>query len=441
MPDYKESVPEITGYENLPLPQLGDWMTKKTDQMVKFVQERKQPDGRLDMDEATREQFTKSWDAMNVAKDHLDKLRKDNGIFDSTMKMREEMLRLQNTPVGNVPHPSGSDGLFAQPLQKSLGELFVESSEYKAMKKGSSNSIPTNATTFIDLENVTLNSALKSASVKAPLTNATGFPPPFAPDTRVVPFAQRRVMIPDLIPSFDTTFTAIHYIEETTFTNNAASVAEGAVKPASGLGLTRRSVNVEVVAHYINVSNQQLEDVPQVRAEIDNRLTFMLQLAEENELLNGSGTSPDLMGFYNKSGVNTQALGADNAPNAIMKGFTKIRTVGFAEPSGVIIHPTDWQNIRTLQTTIGSYIWGDPSEAGPERIWGVPVVQTVAATLGAPLSGDFRLYSQIARRMGIRVEVGLVNDDFIRNQQTIRAELREALIIYRASAFTVYSGF
>jgi HK97 family phage major capsid protein len=434
------SIPEIKGYEDLSLKDLGEKMVTWTKQMAEFWEERKKGD-RFDMTEAERTDVVKANDAMAEAKKRLDLLREDNGIYERTMKAHKEMLELENTPANGVPHPNGG-GVFAQGQLKSLGQSFVESAEYKAMKRalpGGGSAISPTATMGTDIPDITLDSALKS--VKAPLTNATGFPPPFAPDTRVVPFAARRVVVTDLIPSFDTTFSAIHYVEETTFTNNAAGVLEGASKPASGLGLTRRTANVETIAHYINVTNQQLEDVPQVRALIDDRLTFMLQLAEETEILNGSGTDPDLLGFYNKSGVNTQALGADNAPNAIMKGFTKIRTVGFAEPSGVVFHPTDWQNIRLLQTTIGSYIWGDPSEAGPERIWGVPIVQTVAATLGQPVAGDFRLFSQLARRMGIRVEVGLVNDDFIKNQQTIRAELREALLIYRASAFTIYSGF
>lgn len=435
-----QAVPEITNYENLSLKEMGEFMVKKTDEMQRFWAERKEGD-RFNMTEAEREAVVKANDAMKAAKDHFDKLRQDNGIYDSVMKSHEEMLRLQNTPVGGVPYPTGGDGLFAKAFtKKSLGELFTDSPEYKALKR-EDGTIPVTAQTGADVKDITLTGAIKAAAIKAPLTNSAGFPPPFAPDTRVVPFAVRRPVVADLIPSFDTNYSAIHYVEETTFTNSATGVAEGASKPASGLGLTRRTASVEVIAHYINVTNQQLEDVPQVRALIDDRLTFMLQLAEENELLNGSGTSPDLVGFYNKSGVNTQALGADNAPNAIMKGFTKIRTVGFAEPSGVIFHPTDWQNIRLLQTTIGSYIWGDPSEAGPERIWGVPVIQTVAATLGQPIAGDFRLFSQIARRMGIRVEVGLVNDDFIKNQQTLRAEERLSLLIYRASAFTVYSGF
>lgn len=333
-----------------------------------------------------------------------------------------EMLSQFSTPRDSVGHGSGrpNDSQDNGREQKSMGQLFVEHAGFK-------NALNKRAAT-VDLSDF---------EFKTTMTTSAGFAVNNPRTNIVVPKAQRRPVVADLIPQDSTTLTAIKYMEETTNTNAAAIVAENAVKPESALAFTERTANMAKIATWIPVTEEQLEDVPSVRGIINNRLVLMLQLAEEVELLTGVG---NIAGLIPNAGQ-TQAKGADPVPSAVYKAFTKIRYTGFAEPDGVVFHPNDWEPVRLLQDSTGRYIWGDPWVEGIERIWGKPVIVTPAETENTILVGDFGMYSHISRRTGITIKTTDSHSDyFIYNRLVVLAEERLTLEIYRANAFCTVTG-
>lgn len=324
-------------------------------------------------------------------------------------------------------------------VYKSLGSRFVESKGYKERR--------TNKEILVEMSDVTVTdpngtkSGMSNLEYKTTMTRAAGFAPQVLRGPRLILTPLRRPVVADLIPQDTTDTSGVKYMEETTFTNAADQVLEGGTKPEAALAYTERSQTVEKTAVILPVSEEQIADVPQIRAIIDNRLTLMIELKEEDQLLGGNGTSPQLQGFLSKTGVQTVARGTDPGPDAFYKALTLVRWTGFADPSGIVVHPTDWQNIRLLRTADGLYIWGNPSEDGPERMWGLNVIVTPAMTLGTGLTGDFQVYSQIFRRTGLTFDVSNShNDFFIKNLLAIRAEQRLVLVIYRGSAFCTVTG-
>jgi HK97 family phage major capsid protein len=317
--------------------------------------------------------------------------------------------------TGDGSGPGGAGRRFV----KSFSEMFIGSQAHKT--KGL-------VQEFEDMELKTL------------LSTSAGWAPDVVRGPRVVDAATRPIELLDIIPTTTTEQASVTFMEETTFTNNAAETAEGAAKPEAALGFTEQTSPVRKIAVTLPVTDEQLEDVPRLRGWLDQRLPFMVRQRLALQIAVGDGTAPNLSGILDQTGIQTQAKGADPTPDAVYKAMVKVMTTGMAMPDAFITNPLDWQDIRLLRTTDGIYIWGNPSEAGPERIWGLNVALVQAMTQNTGVVGDFGNFSELAVRKGMTVDVGYVNDDFRKNLQTLRAEMRVALMWYRQTAFCSVTG-
>ena len=305
---------------------------------------------------------------------------------------------------------------------KSFGELFVKSKAFTG-RQGQNGPEAT-----LDLD---LKTLMQTSAGWLPETTRTG---------RVVDFATRPIQVLDLIPTTTTTQAAVVYMEETTFTNAAAEAAEASAYAESALALTEMSSPVRKIATFIPITDEQLEDVTQAQGYVDNRLRFMLRQRMDGQVLVGNGTAPNLRGINNVGGIQTQAKGTDPTPDAFYKAMTKIRVTGRAVPDMHVMHPNDWMDIRLLRTTDGIYIWGNPSEAGPERLWGLPVAQSDAQTENTGLTVD-TAFTELAMRRGIVVQVSNSHGTyFVEGKQAVRADVRAAFILYRPAAVCTVTG-
>ena len=303
--------------------------------------------------------------------------------------------------------------------QKSFGELYVESksgSEFKGQER-----------------------ELKF-DLKALFSTTAGLAPDVVRGPRIVLDEQRPVQVIDFIPTRSTNQTSITYMEETTFTNAAAETAEGGAKPEAALALTERTSPVRKIAVWIPVTDEQLEDVEGVKEYLDNRLGFMVRQRLDQQIVSGSGVAPNLTGLLNVAGIQTQAKGTDPTPDAIYKAMTKVEVTGQAVPNLAIFHPNDWQDVRLLRTADGVYIWGNPSEAGPERIWGLRVAKVQAATENTAVVLDTS-FTEFAVKKGMTVETSNSHSTFFtENKQAVRAEMRGAFTVYRPTAVCTVTG-
>ena len=307
--------------------------------------------------------------------------------------------------------------------EKSIGQQFVESEGYKAFMASGGMKTSRDAHAF-QLKAIT--SASAGTSVE--------------PDRQagIVAPQQRRMTVRELVTPGTTESNVIQYLQETGFTNAAAATAENTRKPESAITFEPRNANVITIPHFIKATKQILDDFKQLQSYIDGRLRYGLQLAEEAQLLKGSGSGNNLLGLFT-------AATAYAAPITIPGTLTRIDILRLAllqaelaefPSTGIVLHPADWAAIELIKDSTGSYIFANPQSLAQPGLWGRPVIATPAMTVDDFLVGAFQLGAQVFDREQANVVIATQNeDDFVKNMITIRAEERLALAVYRPEAF------
>jgi len=336
--------------------------------------------------------------------------------------------------------PAGDDGIPRRD-RRSIGQQFVQSAEYKAwLASGAHRRSGNWSSPSIECADATIT-LYGTTLTEDPASGGALIPPQILPG--IIPLPQRRVVVADLIAPGTATSNVIQFMREKTFTNAAAPVAEGTAKPESALIFEAATSAVRKIAHFLPVTEEMLEDVAQIASYIDARLRLGLSLKEEDQLLNGDGVAPDLLGFLNTPGLTpAHPRGTDNNMDAMYKQMQTIATTVFIMPDAWVMNPANWQTVQLAKNAQGYYYgpgpWAMPQ--GPQ-LWGLPGAITPAMAAGTSLVGAFRTMSQIFRRGGVRVEASNSHQDFfIKNLVAIRGEERLALCVYRPAAFGEVTG-
>jgi HK97 family phage major capsid protein len=373
-----------------------------------------------------------------------------------TRRIQDNSKRLSK-PAQRHEQPSGDDG--AKNIIQMFGQQFVEASEYKSIiDSGVLNNPHIKPEFMVALK----GDMLAYMARKALIYSASGQGGNLIVNDRqpgFVDILQRQLTILDLIPTAQTTSNMIEYARELTFTNAAAEVAEATAttgttgtKPESALAFALATSPVQTIAHWIPITNAMLSDAPQIRGIIDARLMYGLNQRLETEVLGGNGTPPNLLGILNTPNIQTVGLAAGatyggqaTAVDAAFAAMLQVQVTGLANPNAFVFNPIDWAQIRLAREnaatgTLGAYMYGPPSVAGPATLWGRPVVLAVGMTQNTALCADFQIACMLFDREQGNIRVGTINDQFVRNMQTILAELRAAFVVFRPTAICQITG-
>jgi HK97 family phage major capsid protein len=284
----------------------------------------------------------------------------------------------------------------------------------------------------------TVRFEVKASTITSSIADAAGSAgdlvvPDIQTDIRTL--ARRNLRVRALFPQGKTTSSVIWWPKQTLFTNNAATVAEAALKPQSDMQFETETWTVKTIAHWILASKQVLDDVSVLASLIDSDLRYGLDFIEDDQLLNGPGTGNDLLG------VNTNAI-AFSAPftsentneiDILLQAIAQVDDLDdrFAA-DGIIVNPLDWRRMQSLKDSTGRYLGNGPFGPLVQRLWQLPIIPSKAMPVRKFLVGAFQAGGHIFDREDATVEASREDaDNWRKNLVTILGEKRMAFIIKR----------
>jgi HK97 family phage major capsid protein len=369
----------------------------------------------------------------------LDKIEADLKKFSDEVSLHEQANRLVS---GAETAPEAKNLDRAEQGPRDIGSYVVASDGYKSMLNGQSKGVTVEIKAAATIDEGIIPAFSGGAGLGGQLVAPQLLP-------GIVPLKFQPLTIADLVAQGTTTSSSVSYVIEAAFQDLTATVLEKGAKPQLDLTLARRQDNVTKIANVAKVTDEMFQDASEFQSYLSNRMVFGVRRVEENQLLNGNGTAPNLQGILNRTGLATAVvtaagLTALKAIEGIFNQITALRSTSFVEPDAIVIHPTDWQTIRLGKDSQNQYYgggpftgaYGNPGPANVSELWGCKVVVTTAIAQGTVLVGGFQECAQVFRRQGITLEMTNSNvDDFVNNLITLRAEERLALAVYRPAGF------
>lgn len=332
-------------------------------------------------------------------------------------QQRELADRLTQLEQKGAIKPAAGDA------KQDWGDQFTKSDGFKAFAGGSANKVR------LEVKNTVTNTVGNTFSDRRP---------------GIVGGAFRVLTLESLLASLPTTSSSVDYVRENVFTNNAAETAEGSAKPESSITTTPVSEPVATVAHWIKISRQLAMDNAALAVYIDVRMRYGVNLRVENQIINGTGVSPNMSGLLKAGNYTAHGYTAANLTTRFGAGYTRLdmlraiiadcATSDYPADS-ILLNPVDWATIETLKDSQGRYLVGNPNDGSAPRVWRLPIVESNAVPADNVIVASLANAATFYNREGVVVDMSESDsDNFTKNLITLRAERRCMLAVERPAA-------
>ena len=279
-----------------------------------------------------------------------------------------------------------------------------------------------------DRANVTVTLVLEKKASTDPVMTTGGSPVAggvtIDPNIAVAP--RKRYVIRDLANVSSISTASVTYAEMTNVEGEAGWVSEGNLKPSMSADLKTTTVNVGKVALSAKITTEVMQDIPQLVQEIRSEIINKIDAAEEDGILNGTGSDGEIKGVsgdfpaFTLDGIEVQAPNYYDALVAAYTQITSTSNMAYA-PNGVRMNPVDYANMQLTKDVNGQYL--RPFKVGDELVSGLRVIADPNQAVGSFIMGDWR-YLNIRDYQPLTVSFGWENQDFTKNMVTMIGEKR-----------------
>lgn len=331
-------------------------------------------------------------------------------VIEQVQKLEEKGIKLRSQP-GEA---------------KSFIDLVKSDEAYKSLQAKS-----------VSLADIEVTKSDMAAMKEMKVTSAGIVAPNY--DPVIQPGIRQELRIRDLLTTVPVSGQNYTYFKENLHTRGAAPVAEGGLKPTSNVTFTTQTDRVKKIAVWMPVTDEALDDVPQLMAYLQELLRYDLKLEEERQILKGDGTGENLNGLMTQATVYDAALtkAGDTAIDLVRRAIYQVRKQSMLSADGIVMTELDWMNIELQKDGENRYLFANLQGLVTPVLWGRPVVTSDSVDEGDVDTGGEFLVANFARssvlfdRMSFLFKMGLINDQFIKNERALLVEERLGLGVRR----------
>lgn len=258
------------------------------------------------------------------------------------------------------------------------------------------------------------------------------------PNIGEIPY--RRRFLEDLLGSGsvgDGTGNTIQYTDQANVTRAAGNIAEGGAYPVTtDIDWIEKSLRLEKIGDSIKVSRESMDDFDFVESEIRNLLLSSVDQRVDQQLLLGTGTTPQLKGIDISAGnfaAGSYATSIDDANLFdlihVMKSQIMEAGQNMFNANAILMNPVDVTKLLSTKDSQGNYVIPPFATNNGRLVNGVEIVENTLVTAGQAYIMD-SLKATVYNRKSLTFDISYDNeDDFNKDLVTIKASRRMALLI------------